>query len=114
MILTLNVTLVPLAARVGMTGIRTVSSQSGVVIFVVFVQVTPVPTWAPQDHPLFVNAVVGPVILVGIVRITVWTPLDDAFPTLVTVIGISEVSRVVRGPSGCPIPGMISGTFPAT
>lgn len=83
-----------------MTGIRTVSSQSGVVIFVVFVQVTPVPTWALQDHSLFINALVGPVIPVGIVRITVWTPLDDAFPTLVTVIGISDVNDVVSGPSG--------------
>lgn len=40
---TLNVTLVPLAASVGVTGIRTVSVPSGVDIVVVFVQVTPVP-----------------------------------------------------------------------
>lgn len=41
---TLNVTLVPLAASVGVTGIRTVSTPSGVDIVVVLVHVTPVPT----------------------------------------------------------------------
>lgn len=113
-ILTKNVTLDPLAAVIGITGILTVSSPIGAEILVVFVHVTPVPTCAPQDQPLFVNDDAGPVILVGIVRITVWRPLEDAFPTLVTVIGISERRLVVSGHSGCAIPGMRSGTLAAT
>lgn len=111
---TLNVTLVPLAASVGVTGIRTVSSPRGVLMLVVFVHVTPVPICAPQDHPLSVNEETGPVILFGIVRITVCTPLDARFPTFVTVIGISDIRLVVSGHSGAPIPGIRSGRFAVT
>ncbi len=42
-IATLKVTLVPLAASVGVTGIRTVSFPDGAAIAVVLVHVTPVP-----------------------------------------------------------------------
>ena len=61
-----KVTLVPLAASVGVTGILTVSEPRGVPMLVVFVHVTPVPTCAPQDHPLSENAFEGPIILAGI------------------------------------------------
>ena len=61
-----KVTLVPLAASVGVTGILTVSEPRGVPMLVVFVHVTPVPTCAPQDHPLSENAFEGPMILAGI------------------------------------------------
>lgn len=87
-IATLNVTLLPLAASVGVTGIRTVSFPVGAEIAVVLVHVTPVPIWAQHDHPLSENDKAGPVIFVGIVSTTVWTPLDARFPTLLTVIGI--------------------------
>lgn len=60
-----NVTVVPLAASVGTTGMRSVSLPSEA-IAVVFVQVTPVPTCAPHDQPLSENELVGPVIFVGI------------------------------------------------
>ena len=49
---------------------RNVSSASGAMV-VVLVQVTVVPTCAPQDHPLSVKAPVGQVILVGMVSIAV-------------------------------------------
>ena len=61
-----KVTFVPLAASVGVTGILTVSEPRGVPMLVVFVHVTPVPTCAPQDHPLSENAFEGPMILAGI------------------------------------------------
>jgi hypothetical protein len=64
-----KVTLLPLAASVGVTGMRNISFPRGE-IFVVLVQVTPVPTWAPHDHPLSVKLPLGPVILVGIVSLT--------------------------------------------
>ena len=111
---TLKVTLVPLEARVGVTGIRSISIPVGAVIPVVFVHVTPVPTWAPQDHPLSTNAEEGHVIFVGTVNITVWTPLELAFPIFDTVIGSCESVPTASGHSGCPIPGIRSGTFPAT
>ncbi len=111
---TLNVTLVPLAASVGVTGIRKVSVPDGTVIAVVFVHVTPVPTCAPHDHPLSENEEVGPVIFVGIVRTTVCTPLEARLPAFVIVIGICERRLVVSGHSGCQIPGIRSGTFADT
>ena len=111
---TLKVTLVPLAARVGVTGIRRVSVPVGAVIAVVFVHVTPVPTWAPHDHPLSTNVEDGHVIFVGTVNITVCTPLELAFQTFDTVIGSCESVPTASGHSGCPIPGTTSGTFPAT
>ena len=111
---TLKVTLVPLAASVGVTGIRRVSVPVGAVIAVVFVHVTPVPTWAPHDHPLSTNVEDGHVIFVGTVNITVCTPLELAFHTFDTVIGSCESVPTARGHSGCPIPGTRSGTFPAT
>ena len=113
-IATLKVTFVPLAASVGVTGIRTVSVQRGVDIAVVFVHVTPVPICAPHDQPLSVNARVGPVILAGIVRTTVCTPLEARFPALVIVIGYCDCRLLVSGHSGAPIPGMRSGTLVAT
>ena len=70
-IATVNVTFVPLAAVVGVTGIRRVSFPIGVEIFVVFVHVTPVPTCAPHDHQLSLKEVLGPIIFVGTVRISV-------------------------------------------
>ena len=111
---TLKVTLVPLAASVGVTGIRRVSVPVGAVIAVVFVHVTPVPTWAPHDHPLSTNVEDGHVIFVGTVNITVCTPLELAFQTFDTVIGSCESVPTASGHSGCPIPGTTSGTFPAT
>lgn len=68
---TLNVTFDQLAAVFGVTGIRTVSLPVIGAIVVVLVQVTPVPTWAPHDHPLSVNDDAGQTIFVGIVRTTV-------------------------------------------
>ncbi len=65
-----NVTVVPLAASVGITGTLIVSVPR-VTIAVVFVQVTVAPTWAPQDQPLSENALAGPVILAGIVSTVV-------------------------------------------
>ena len=70
----LNVTLVPPAPVPGITGMRNVSSPSGTIL-VVLVQVTVVPTCAPQDHPLSVNALAGHVIFAGIVSTAVCTPL---------------------------------------
>ncbi len=87
-IATSNLTLVPLAASVGVMGILTVSVPRDGAMAVVFVQVTPVPTCAPHDHPLSENDEAGPVIFAGIVRITVWTPLEARFPAFVTVMGI--------------------------
>lgn len=89
-IATSNLTLVPLAASVGVTGILTVSVPSDGAMTVVFVQVTPVPTCAPHDHPLSENDEAGPVIFAGTVRTMVWTPLDARFPAFVTVIGSCE------------------------
>lgn len=60
-----KVTVVPLAASVGVTGIRSVSVPNEASV-VVFVQVTHVPTCAPHDHPLSENELAGPVIFVGI------------------------------------------------
>lgn len=48
------------------------------------------------------------------VRTAVWTPLDERLPTLDTIIGICETNPVVSGHSGCPIPGMRSGTLAET
>lgn len=70
-IVTLNVTLDPLAAVFGVTGIRTVSLPVIGAIVVVLVHVTHVPTCAPHDHPLSVNGAAGQTILVGIVSTTV-------------------------------------------
>lgn len=89
-IATSNLTLVPLAARVGVTGILTVSVPRDAAIAVVLVQVTPVPICAPHDHPLSENDEVGPVISAGTVSTTVWTPLEAIFPAFVTVIGSCE------------------------
>ena len=86
LILTLNVTLVPPAAGNGITGILTVSDQSEAIV-VVFVQVTVVPTWAPQFHPLSLNAHTGPEIVVGRVNTIVCKPLEVRLPALVSVIG---------------------------
>ncbi len=113
-IATLNVTFVPLAARVGITGIRTVSVPIGTEIAVVFVQVTHVPTCAPHDHPLSVNEEAGPVIFIGIVKTIVCTPLEARLPAFVIVIGICERRLVVSGHSGCHIPGIRSGRFADT
>ncbi len=109
----LNVTFVHHAAGSGITGIRKISSVSGRMV-VVLVQVTVVPTCAPHDHQLSTNALVGPVILVGIVSIAVCTPLDERFPTFDTLIGICDTNPVVSGHSGCPIPGIRSTTLLAT
>lgn len=89
------------------------SSASGAIV-VVLVQVTVVPTCAPQDHPLSTKALVGHAILVGIVSTAVCTPLDERLPTLDTIIGICETNPVVSGHSGCPIPGMRSGRLAET
>lgn len=97
---TLKVTLVPLAARVGVTGIRRVSVPVGADMVVVLVQVTPVPICAPHDHPLSRNAELGPVIFVGTVNMTVWTPLELAFPIFETVIGSCESVPTASGHSG--------------
>lgn len=80
-------------------------------MLVVLVQVTVVPTCAPQDHQLSTKALVGHAILVGIVSTAVCTPLDERFPTLDRVIGICDTNPVVRGHSGCPIPGIRSTTL---
>ena len=53
-------------------------------------------------------------IFAGIVSTTVCAPLEEAFPALVMVIGYCERRFDVSGPSGEPIPGMRSGTLPAT
>lgn len=109
----LNVTLVPPAPAPGITGMRNVSSPSGAML-VVLVQVTVVPTCAPQDHPLSVNALAGHVIFAGIVSTAVCTPLDERLPMFDTVIGICDTNPTVSGHSGCPIPGIRSGTLAAT
>ena len=87
LIATENVTFDPLAAVLGVTGIRTVSLPVIGAIVVVFVHVTPVPTCAPHDHPLSTNAEAGQTTFAGIVSTTVWTPLEVRFPALVKVIG---------------------------
>jgi hypothetical protein len=112
-ILTLKVTLVPPAAGNGITGILTVSDPSETIL-VVFVQVTVVPICAPHDQPLSVNAPVGPDIVVGNVSTTVCNPEDDRLPALVSMIGNCDRYPVVSGHSGCPIPGIKSGTLADT
>ncbi len=65
LIVHVKVTVVPLAASVGTTGIRSVSVPNEARA-VVLVQVTPVPTCAPHDQPLSENELAGPVIFAGI------------------------------------------------
>jgi hypothetical protein len=107
---TLKVTLVPPAAGSGITGIRKVSHTRDAIV-VVLVQVTVVPTVAPQDHPLSTKGLLGPEILAGSVRIVVCIPDDVRLPALVRVIGSCDIYQVVSGHSGCPIPGIRSTTL---
>jgi hypothetical protein len=97
---TLKVTLVPLAAAAGRTGIRNVSVPVGAVITVVFVQVTVFPTWAPQDHTLSENALVGQLTFAGRVSTIVCTHEELAFPIFDTVIGSCESVPTASGHSG--------------
>lgn len=71
---------------------------------------THVPTCAPHDHPLSVNGDAGPVIFAGMVRITVWSPLDESVPAFEIVIGSWERRLEVSCPSGDPIHGIRSIT----
>jgi hypothetical protein len=108
-----KLTVDPDAAGCGITGILKVSVASDAIL-VVFVHVTVDPICAPQDHQLSIKALVGPVMLAGNVNVLVCTPLEARFPALVTVIGTWDKYVIVSGPSGCPIPGMRSGTLAAT
>lgn len=70
LIVPVNVTVDPLAARVGVTGTLRVSLARDAMV-VVLVHVTVAPLCAPQDHPLSENDVPGPVILAGILSTVV-------------------------------------------
>jgi hypothetical protein len=65
-----NVSVVPEVAARGVIGICSVSVPRDAIV-VVFVQVTVVPVFAPQDHPLVVNELVGPSTFAGYVKTTV-------------------------------------------
>ncbi len=70
LIVPVNVTIVPLAASVGVTGTRIVSVPSDAIV-VIFVHVTVLPDCAPHDHPLSENELAGPIIFAGIVTTVV-------------------------------------------
>jgi hypothetical protein len=112
-IVPVKLTVEPEAAGCGVTGILNVSVARDAIL-VVLVHVTVEPTCAPQDHQLSIKALAGPVILAGKVKVLVCTPVEARFQALVTVIGTWDKYVVVSGPSGCPIPGIRSGTFAAT
>lgn len=109
-----NVSDCPLAASVGVTGIRTVSEPIGADILVVFVHVTPVQVCAVHDQPLSVNGAAGPFTFAGIINHTVCSQDELRLPAFDITTGIWDKRLVVSGPSGEPIPGMRSGTFAAT
>jgi hypothetical protein len=100
---------------VGVTGIYAASTARGTsVIVFVHVTVLPVNNMAPQFQPLDVNHVVGPLTHVATTNVAIWRPVDPVFPAFVVVIGISDVTPTAIVGTGCPIPGMLSGTFVAT
>ncbi len=87
LIVPVKVTIDQLAARSGTTGIRSVSVAREAIV-VVLLQVTVVQICALHDHPLSEKALAGPVILVGIMRVATWFPLELILQAFVIVTGI--------------------------
>ncbi len=112
-ILVENVSVLHCTVAVGVTGILTVSDPRGAIV-ADLVQVTIDATATPHDHPLSTNDVPGQLIPVGRFKLRVVTPVEVACPALEMVIGTVETVLTVRGPCGCPIPGMRSTTLVET